>query len=502
MKTQAKNKTRLVNPKGYTMDIVKAVVDCYDNNLNTVPAELLSMCDEIEDDKELCNFVFWWVDANVDYKIDPSGEQWIKTPARLIEDGVGDCKSFSILICSVLSAFGISNKFRFVAYKGKDYQHVYPVAILDGEEYPLDVVAFKQRGLEIGKEIEYKKKYDRMNPTRISELSGVDNMSISVTPSMSVAELVAESMSLVAMSQLRQRIYWKYQLLADVIRKYQSSESDMKLACYRWLQEGSWNFEDYPNRESYSYQVRLNNIASTVKARNIPNSGYAIDQELFESESFQIQWRWLEDNIFPYLNEYVNGDRNLEVSKELLNVGMIGLYLFVPDHYLNSSQKQKKKNQITFLEVLTNNTSFTLTSAMNFVYAGFLSKYKVTPQEVFSKMFGKTIPSSYSAYIGTDDDDFCGQIEYNPNYNNYEVVQRAEVVSDSSNLSSNIGKWIDQSVDWFSKIWGTVTGNSGNDNYRKVTPFYSDSGSGTGWFILAGAVAIGAFLIFGKRKRR
>ena len=504
MKTGAKNKTRLVNAQGYTMDIVNAVVDCYDRNFRSVPKELIYMCDEIEDDKTLCDFVFGWVDANIEYKVDPEGEQWIKTPARLIEDGVGDCKSFSILICSILTEMGIDNMFRFVAYKGKEYQHVYPVAMIDGKEYPLDVVAFKQRGLACGSEIDYKKKYDRMNSTRISELSGVDNMSIKVTSDMSEAELIAESMSLVAMAQLRYSIYWKYQLLKEVVKRYQTSESDFKLACYRWLDEGSWNFRDYPDDKTYSYQVRLNNIESTVRARNIPNSGYAIDEEQFNSEAFQAQWRKLETDVFPYLNVYPNGENNLSVSQNLLKVGMNGLYLFIPDYYISKTQKEKKQNQKIFVEVLINNSAFTMVSALNFIYAGFLSMYKTTPQEVFNKMFGKKVDTSYVSYlagcrVAGEDDDFCGQIEYNPNLSNYEVVQRAEVVS-SSNLSSQIGDWINKSVSWFTDIWGTVTGNTSNNNYKKVTPFYGDSSTGTGWIILAGAVALGFFLF--KRKRR
>ena len=320
MKTTAEHKQRVVNPRGYTMDIVQAVLDCYDKNRQTVPSELLNLCNGYDEDKDLCQFVFNWVDANVDYKVDPSGEQWIKTPARLISDGVGDCKSFTILICSVLTAFGIENKFRFVAYKGKDFQHVYPVAVIDGEEYPMDVVAYKQKGVPIGTELKYKKKFDRMNSTKISELSGVDGMSVQISNTMSVAELVAESMSLVAMSQLRKGMYWKYQLLSKVIHDYQNNLDNLKLACYMWLYEGGPNFSDYPQKGIVSWDVRVGNIMSCVKGQNNPRSGYAIDEDVFDSEGFQRQWRWLEQNIFPYADKYKEDCENVLVANDLLKV--------------------------------------------------------------------------------------------------------------------------------------------------------------------------------------
>lgn len=494
MKTEAKNKSRVINPKGYTMDIVKAVVDVYDTSRTTIPDELICCCSD--SDEEACFFIAQWVDDNISYKKDPEGEQWIKTPARLISDGEGDCKSFSILICAFLTEIGIPNKFRFVSYRGQDYTHVYPVAELYGREFPIDVVALKQQGLPIGQELKYKKKYDRMNSTRISELSGVDGMSIQLSNDISVAELVAESASLVAMVQLRTGIYWKYQLLREAIKKYQTNEDNMRLACYMWLSEGGRRFNDYPQRGIPSWSARLGNMEGCVRAQNKPNSGYEIDESLFNSPEFKEQWQWLEDNIFPYLNKYKKDTENVKVARDLLEVGMNGMYLFIHDSYLNSTQKQKKTNQNVFLEMLVGNTAFTETSAKYFVYAGFLSTYRCTPQSCFNAMFGKSIPSDYSSFIG-EDDDWCGHIEYN---DNYIEVQKAEVVS-TPEIKDSVGGWIDQAVGWFTSIWKTVTGNSsGGNNYRKLTPSISDGGSTTGWLLVAGLAVLGLFLL--KRRKR
>lgn len=505
MKTSANNKKRLVNPKGYTMDIVKAVCDCYDRNRQTVPQELFALCRDMGNTspEDICAFIFEWVDDNIDYKVDPNGEQWIKTPARLISDGIGDCKSFSILICSFLTHYGIDNMFRFVSYKGNDYTHVYPVAVIGGAEVPLDVVAFKQRGTEIGNEIKYKKKYDRMNSTRISELSGVGGMEISISNDISVAELVAESCALVGMAQLRQAKYNKYKLLVELIHRYHDNIDNLRLACYGWLSQGEGSGKyDYPSKGEVYYNVFLGNCQSFVNAQNKPYSGYEVSQSVLDMPAVSETFDYLEENIFPYLDKYKQNADNLKLAKDLLEVGMNGLYMFIPDSYLNSTQRQKKQNQNTFIEMMCGSSAFTEASAKNFIYAGFMSMYHCSPQSCFNAMFKKKVNTSYSAYLSGDDEDFCGQIEFNPNYPDTIGVQKAEVVS-SSDINGTVKDWIDSSVGWFTKMWGTITGGgSGGDNYRKLTPSLDDSGSGMGLIVVAGVAVLGFFLLRRRNKRR
>ena len=502
MKTSANNKKRLVNPKGYTMDIVNAVCDCYDRNRQTVPNELFALCRDMgaTSPSDICAFIFEWVDDNIDYKVDPNGEQWIKTPARLISDGVGDCKSFSILICSFLTHYGIDNMFRFVAYKGSDYTHVYPVAVIDGEEVPLDVVAYKQRGIDIGNELKYKKKYDRMNSTRISELSGIGGMEITVSNDMSVAELVAESCALVGMVQLDKTKYNKYQILKELIKKYQSSLDNFRMACYGWIYQGETSGE-YPSKGTISYDVFMNNCTSFVQYQNDPRSGYSIDQDIMDMPEVQESFSFLEENVYPYLNKYKQNSDNKKLAKDLLNVGMNGLYLFIPNNYLNGTQKQKKQNENTFVEMMCGTSAFTETSAKNFIYAGFVSMYKCSPQSCFNAMFGKKVNTDYRAYLAGDDD-FCGQIEFNPNYPDTMEVQKAEVVKDAD-IKGGVKDWIDSATGWFTKIWEAVTGGSGsgNNTHRKITPSLDDGGSGMGWVVLAGACVLGFMLLRKKRRK-
>ena len=112
---------------GYNSDVVDNVVACYERwknqpieivyNLRNVPAE------------EACEAIFSYLLDNVQYKADPDGVQYIKSPARLLKDRYGDCKSYSIFIAACLHCLNIPCKFRFVNFdNGNQYTHVYVIA--------------------------------------------------------------------------------------------------------------------------------------------------------------------------------------------------------------------------------------------------------------------------------------------------------------------------------------------------------------------------------------
>lgn len=125
--------------RGLNNDVVKNVLAHYERHANQT-AELvaeLRECSPIE----ACEAVFWYVIDNVRYKEDEGNKQFIKSPARLLADGVGDCKSMSIFVASCLHCLGIKHAFRFVNfYDGKQYTHVYVVADCNGEIIIIDPV--------------------------------------------------------------------------------------------------------------------------------------------------------------------------------------------------------------------------------------------------------------------------------------------------------------------------------------------------------------------------
>lgn len=111
-------------------------------------------------DEEKCWMLFEFCVDNFTYKLDPQGEQLIKTPSRFLADKVGDCKSFAIFICSVLTNLNIPCVMRFVDYGEGDWRHVYAVAKIEGRDVPLDVVAKILKDTEVGQELEYVRKKD------------------------------------------------------------------------------------------------------------------------------------------------------------------------------------------------------------------------------------------------------------------------------------------------------------------------------------------------------
>jgi len=112
---------------GYNSDVVRNVVACYER-WKSQPSELVENL-KYETTETACESIFTYVLENVRYKIDPDGVQYIKSPARLLRDKEGDCKSFSIFIAACLHCLNIPHAFRFVNFDGSNqYSHVYVVA--------------------------------------------------------------------------------------------------------------------------------------------------------------------------------------------------------------------------------------------------------------------------------------------------------------------------------------------------------------------------------------
>ena len=122
---------------GVNDDVIACELACYDKWKNQ-PMELVK--DLVGSVDEKCEAIFGYLTDNVVYKLDDAGNQYIKSPARLLADGCGDCKSLTMFIACCLHCLGIEHIIRFVNYDGgKQYTHVYPVAIDEcGKEIVLD----------------------------------------------------------------------------------------------------------------------------------------------------------------------------------------------------------------------------------------------------------------------------------------------------------------------------------------------------------------------------
>lgn len=102
--------------------------------------------------------VWSFVKENIRYKRDEPGAEVVKSPGELWDDKVGDCKSFSVMIGSLLGNLGYDYKYRVAFYNpdAPEQGHIYPVAILkDGTEVIVDAVYTR-----FNAEAKYWKAYD------------------------------------------------------------------------------------------------------------------------------------------------------------------------------------------------------------------------------------------------------------------------------------------------------------------------------------------------------
>lgn len=98
------------------------------------------------------------------YKKDPPGYQFVKLPARLMADGEGDCKSYSLFTAAVLENLGIPYRFRYTSYDHSSIpQHVYIVTEQG------DIIDAVWRDFNSEKPYTFKKDF----PMKIYTLSGI-----------------------------------------------------------------------------------------------------------------------------------------------------------------------------------------------------------------------------------------------------------------------------------------------------------------------------------------
>lgn len=153
-------KNRMINKEGLNPDIVEGVIRCY-NKWKESPRAILTEIAHISV-ADQCESIYSYLLNKVRYRIDPPGYQYIKSPARLLSDGIGDCKSFTIFIASCLHCLGIRHTIRFANYyNGDQYTHVYPIAYDEqGEPIVLDATPQQDRRVKYDFEARYQHKKD------------------------------------------------------------------------------------------------------------------------------------------------------------------------------------------------------------------------------------------------------------------------------------------------------------------------------------------------------
>ena len=132
---------------GNNADIVSCWKKCYEEFKNQ-PMNIVSEIRNMGTIDDKCQAIFGYMVSNTRYLLDPDGEQLIKSPGRLMADGCGDCKSYTMFIASCLHCLGIPCKVRFVNFDGgNQFTHVYPIAIDEqGNEIIMDACELDEDG--------------------------------------------------------------------------------------------------------------------------------------------------------------------------------------------------------------------------------------------------------------------------------------------------------------------------------------------------------------------
>lgn len=161
-------KSQVFIKDGNTSDIMNVILNVIKNyNISAETKEFSKGFKATYKDMER---LYWFVKDNVEYREDPTGFQWIRTPARTWHDrneGL-DCKSFTVFMVSVFQNLGLPYIVRFASYsKSPTPTHVYPLVKIGNRWVIMDAVWDK---FDSEKSFTHKKDFKM---SEIAVLSGV-----------------------------------------------------------------------------------------------------------------------------------------------------------------------------------------------------------------------------------------------------------------------------------------------------------------------------------------
>lgn len=386
---------------GNTSDIVSVVMETYNKDWQQV-RELAPTFGNAGTTREICKNIFDYIIENVRYKEDPPGVQWVKTPARLLADGVGDCKSMSIFTASCLRVLGIDHFFRFVSFsRRKESTHVYVVAIDKGREIIIDPVV---RPVQFDKEEKYTYKSD-MRGTDIYYLSGIRQSVGEVqnsTPDLwfgenpedyskhkmsllSFLDLKLSESSIAASQRALATIYNELDVLSLAVFACENSADKDELADY-FRHIAGMKVQQAFSSQTTDLNARSLNLAelkTTLQSRVNSLDYYSYDADLFA---------WLDANCLALYSESISGigavSRAQEAAQKIKQSGPYYMYTFIPhsmDHKYPVKVLRKKaiqKNVYNWVDETDGYNSSAIQA--NLVRSGIINATGMTPEQFLS----------------------------------------------------------------------------------------------------------------------
>jgi hypothetical protein len=104
-----------------------------------------------------------WIRNNIKYKVDSFENQNIQLPSALLKSNTGDCKSISLLYLAIMEAAGYNGGFRFAAYRGNNFTHVYNFFVNKNNINTFDACI---------KDLKEHKKYTNIKDMKVNYIAG------------------------------------------------------------------------------------------------------------------------------------------------------------------------------------------------------------------------------------------------------------------------------------------------------------------------------------------
>ena len=418
-----KNVNKVIYPNGDTSDIIKVVMYAYD--IETDP-QIKVLAEQLRgnNDTDTCRNIFNYLIKNIKYKADSDGNagELIKSPARLIVDGTGDCKSYSLFTAVILRWLDIPHVFRFASYSNTpEATHVYVVAggRNSDSDIIIDAVAGVQLNYPFNKEKKYNFKCDMSNSgTKISYLAGFGKQSakksVKGVNDKSVYSVWLGDENQFDITPGKSWLYGKYDLISEMIKISQSNAETAKLynqlaiiSALIWAYNHvSGNTESFRKmaliicgmikhnlfesqsvkqtvRDTWFNQI-LSDIENIYSAEYVPTSW---DNEWLTA----IETEVLANNILPERPATVGSIGNFDpIADGLKSAGIYFLYLFIPESELKNypdSVAKKRKTQMFFADVVNAIDVFhNWSSIMDFFRSGIIAKTGKQPEDYINSL--------------------------------------------------------------------------------------------------------------------
>lgn len=89
--------------------------------------------------------IYYWVNNNIRYMLDPFDVEFLKQPSRLLAEPTGDCDDMATLIASMLLAAGHRAAFNLASFNNNSVpSHVFAMVMSPKGWIPLDPVANRE----------------------------------------------------------------------------------------------------------------------------------------------------------------------------------------------------------------------------------------------------------------------------------------------------------------------------------------------------------------------